>query len=457
MACHPFVAQSSLFHRTFAYEPETIESGQGITLITNTGRRILDASSGPAVSCLGHSRPDIAQIVAEQINKVAYVYSGSRFTSQAGEELATELVGHRPGGLSKAIFVNSGSEATDAAIKLATQYWHEIGQPQKRHFIARKQSYHGNTLGALSISGHDSRRELYADWLSSNVSFVEPNMPYRFKRHGETDTQYLKRSVDEIEDEITRLGPQNVAAFVAETVSGTTLGCAPAVEGYFKAVRDICDRYDILLILDEIMCGMGKTGTLHAWEQEGIRGPDLQTIGKALGAGFLPLSAVLVHEKIFDALVKGSGGLAHGHTFQAHPAACASALAVQRIMREENILENVKAMGRVLIDLLHNVILPHPFVGDVRGRGLFWSVEFMLDEPNRTPPPSEMQLGTKIVNKALDMGLSILGNLGQTGAVYLDFVIVSPPYTVTEAELIEIVDLLKDAIMAVTDDLGLES
>ncbi|THZ81436.1 PLP-dependent transferase, partial [Aureobasidium pullulans] len=195
-----------------------------------------------------------------------------------------------------------------------------------------------------------------------------------------------------------------------------TLGCAPAVEGYFKAVRDICDRYDILLILDEIMCGMGKTGTLHAWEQEGIRGPDLQTIGKALGAGFLPLSAVLVHEKIFDALVNGSGGLAHGHTFQAHPAACASALAVQRIMREENILENVKAMGRVLSDLLHNVILPLPFVGDVRGRGLFWSVEFMLDEQNRTPPPSEMQLGTKIVNKALDMGLSILGNLGQTGA-----------------------------------------
>ncbi|THW90553.1 PLP-dependent transferase [Aureobasidium pullulans] len=457
MACHPFVAQSSLFHRTFAYEPKTIESGRGIALITNTGRRILDASSGPAVSCLGHSRPDIAQIVAEQINKVAYVYSGSRFTSQAGEELATELVSHRPGGLSKAIFVNSGSEATDAAIKLATQYWHEVGQPQRRHFIARKQSYHGNTLGALSISGHDSRRQLYADWLSSNVSFVEPNMPYRFKHHGETDTQYLKRSVDEIEDEIQRLGPQNVAAFVAETVSGTTLGCAPAVEGYFKAVRDICDRYDILLILDEIMCGMGKTGTLHAWEQEGIRGPDLQTIGKALGAGFLPLSAVLVHEKIFDALVKGSGGLAHGHTFQAHPAACASALAVQRIMREENILENVKAMGRVLSDLLHNVILPLPFVGDVRGRGLFWSVEFILDEPNRTPPPSEMQLGTKIVNKALDMGLSILGNLGQTGAVYLDFVIVSPPYTVIEAELIEIVDLLKDAIIAVTDDLGLES
>ncbi|KEQ80469.1 PLP-dependent transferase [Aureobasidium pullulans EXF-150] len=414
MACHPFVAQSSLFHRTFAYEPETIESGQGITLITNTGRRILDASSGPAVSCLGHSRPDIAQIVAEQINKVAYVYSGSRFTSQAGEELATELVGHRPGGLSKAIFVNSGSEATDAAIKLATQYWHEVGQPQKRHSIARKQSYHGNTLGALSISGHDSRRQLYADWLSSNVSFVEPNMPYRFKHPGETDAQYLKRSVDEIEDEIQRLGPQH------------------------------------------IMCGMGKTGTLHAWEQEGIRGPDLQTIGKALGAGFLPLSAVLVHEKIFDALVNGSGGLAHGHTFQAHPAACASALAVQRIMREENILDNVKAMGRVLSNLLHNVILPLPFVGDVRGRGLFWSVEFILDEQNRTPPPSEMQLGTKIVNKALDMGLSILGNLGQTGAVYLDFVIVSPPYSVTEAELIEIIDLLKDAIIAVTDDLGLE-
>jgi adenosylmethionine-8-amino-7-oxononanoate aminotransferase len=235
-----------------SHRPEKVISASGVSLFLEDGREILDASAGPSVSCLGFGRPEIAEAVSNQINQLSYLYSGARFTCDATEELASLLLQGQPGGLSKAIFVNSGSEATDAAIKLATQYWHERGMPQKRHFIARKQSYHGNTIGALCVSGHDSRRAMYRDWLSSNVSFVDPCFPYRLKKNQETNQEYVKRLTDQLEAEILRVGPENVAAFVAETISGTTLGCLPAAPGYFKAVREICDKYDVLLILDEV-------------------------------------------------------------------------------------------------------------------------------------------------------------------------------------------------------------
>lgn len=248
---HPFVSESHVFHRTFAREPEFLTAGAGVKLVSETGREIYDASAGPAVSCLGHTRPEIGDVASKQINELAYVYSGSLFTSKATEDLASYLLADKPGGLSKAIFVNSGSEATDTALKLALQYWSEAGQPKRQHFIARKQSYHGNTLGALSISGHRSRRELYLPSLAQNVSFVDPCFSYRFKPSGQTDEDYVAHLGQQLEDEINRVVPENVAAFVAETVSGTTLGCAPAVPGYFQKVRSICDHYGILLILDE--------------------------------------------------------------------------------------------------------------------------------------------------------------------------------------------------------------
>lgn len=249
---HPFVEGSHILHRAFADNPLRVVATNGIRLVLESGQEILDASAGPSVSCLGHSRPDVAEEVARQLTAVPYVYSGARFTSTATEELATHLLRDRPGGLSKAIFVNSGSEATDAALKLAFQYWREAGQTQKRFVIARKQSYHGNTIGALCVSGHDSRRALYNDWMSTNVRFVDPCFAYRFKRSGETDEMYVQRLSKQLEDEILELGPNNVAAFIAETVSGTTLGCAAPTEGYFKAVRALCDKYNILLILDEV-------------------------------------------------------------------------------------------------------------------------------------------------------------------------------------------------------------
>ncbi|GME28549.1 Aminotransferase class-3 [Neofusicoccum parvum] len=445
-AVNDFVAKSHVMHRALRTEPHSIVSGSGITFTLSNGKTLIDASSGPAVSCLGHHRPSVAAAVAAQINKIGYVYSVG-YTSDPAEELATMLLKDRPGGLSRAMFFNSGSEATDAAIKLATQYWKEKGEHRRRNVISRAQSYHGNTLGALCVSGAQSRREMYSDWLSGNVSFVDPCYAYRAKPDGQSDEEYLAGLVKQLDDEFQRLGPDTVSAFFAETISGTTLGCLPALPGYFKAVREICDKYGALLILDEIICGMGKTGTMHAWQQEeGFRGPDLQTIGKTLGGGFVPLSAVLVHEKVFDALAAGSGGLSHGHTFQAHPTACAAAIEVQKIVENENLLENCARMGAVLGEKMKAEILPLPLVGDVRGRGLFWSAEFVLDKQAKTPFPLSETFSNKVVAAAAELGLNILGNLGKTGAIDVEHVMIAPPYIITEDEVAEVVRLLKKAI-----------
>ncbi|KAJ5358446.1 uncharacterized protein N7496_010859 [Penicillium cataractarum] len=436
-----FVDRSHILHRAFSERPAKIVGGRN-------GKKVIDASCGPSVSCLGHSQPEVFDAITSHLkNDIAYVYSGSPYTNGATEELADILLADKPGGLSKAIFVNSGSEATDAALKLAVQYWHERGQPQRTHFISRKQSYHGNTIGALCVSGHASRREFYKDFLSSNVSFLDPCYAYRMKGEHESDQEFAQRLAHQFENEVLRVGPDRVAGFIAETVSGTTLGCLPAVPGYFKAIRDICDKYEILLILDEIICGMGKTGTMHAWEQEGIRGPDIQTIGKALGGGFVPLSGVLLHQKIFDALSAGSGGLAHGHTFQAHPLACAAAVATQKIIKRDNLIERVAQMGHKLGKLLSEEIGPLPLVGDIRGRGLFWAVEFVLDKNSKTAFSPKDNFCGKVVKNALSSGLNILGNLGHTGEYQVDHVLVCPPYITTDAELENIVSILKAAVL----------
>ncbi|KAB5526272.1 pyridoxal phosphate-dependent transferase [Coniochaeta sp. 2T2.1] len=443
-----FVNQSHILHRDLSHKPRKIISGTGITFTLESGQEVLDACSGPSVSVLGHNQPEITQAIVDQLGRIGYVYSGSRHTSDAAEALAAELLRDAPGGLAKAIFVNSGSEATDAALKLATQYFQEIGQTARVNVIARRQSYHGNTLGALAVSGHETRRAYYKPWLSGNVSFVDPCYGYRAKKGGESDGEYVERLRRQLEDEFLRLGPDTVAAFVAETVSGTTLGCLPAVPGYFKAVRDVCDKYGALLILDEIMCGMGKTGTVHAWEQEGISGPDIQMIGKALGAGFVPLSGVLLNMRVFDGLAQGSRVLAHGHTFQAHPTACAAALAAQRIIRRDRILENVVAMGRLLEGELRRHVGPLPYVGDIRGRGLFWAVEFMLDPADKVPFPVAHGFSNGIVELAAKRGLNILGNLGKTGDIDVELVILAPPYIVNEAEIKEVVRRLRESVLA---------
>ncbi|KAF9634717.1 Aminotransferase class-3 [Lasiodiplodia theobromae] len=431
-AINEAVAKSHVMHRALRSEPRRIVSGQGISFTLADGTTLIDASSGPGVSCLGHRRPDVAQAVADQINRIGYVYSIG-YTSEPAEELADMLLRDRPGGLARAMFFNSGSEATDAAVKLATQYWAEKGEGgRRRNVISRAQSYHGNTIGALCVSGHQARRQMYSDWMSHNVSFVDPCYAYRAKPEGQSDDEYLAGLVKQLDDEFQRLGPETVSAFFAETISGTTLGCVSAVPGYFKAVRELCDKYGALLILDEIICGMGKTGTMHAWEQEeGFRGPDLQTIGKTLGGGFVPLSAVLVHEKVFDALAAGSGALSHGHTFQAHPTACAAAIEVQKIIERENLLDNCRKMGALLGELMEEEILPLPLA----------KTAFPLDE----------NFSSKVVAAAAELGLNILGNLGKTGPIDVEHVMITPPYIITEAEVVKVVQLLKQAIQKASE------
>src|SRR6476646_4700978 len=323
------VRNSRVLHRSLRETPPKAIGGDGVWLIAEDGRKILDASGGAAVSCLGHQHPRVLEAMSRQASKLAYAHTGF-FSSEPAEALAEHLVGDEPGGLAYAYFVSGGSEAIEASIKLARQYFIESGQPQRQRFIARRQSYHGNTLGALAAGGNAWRREPYAPLLSAAFSHVTPAFAYREKRDSESEADFAARLVAELEAEFQRLGPDTVAAFIAEPVVGATAGCVPAPEGYFRCVRDICNRHGALLIFDEVMCGMGRTGTLHAWEQEGPQ-PDSQRVAKGLGGGYQPIGAMLSSGTVMDALRQGSGMFMHGHTYQAHPIACAAALVVQKV------------------------------------------------------------------------------------------------------------------------------
>src|SRR5216684_5940490 len=335
---------SRVLHRSLRETPPKAIGGDGMWLIAEDGRRILDASGGAAVSCLGHQHPRVLEAISRQASKLAYAHT-SFFSSEPAEALADRLVGDEPGGLAYAYFVSGGSEAIEASIKLARQYFVESGQPQRQRFIARRQSYHGNTLGALAASGNAWRREPYSPLLSSAFSHVTPAFAYHEKRDNESEGDFSARLAAELEAEFQRLGPDSVAAFIAEPVVGATAGCVAAPEAYFRAVREICDRHGALLILDEVMCGMGRTGTTHAWQQEGVS-PDLQAIAKGLGGGYQPIGAMLASGKIIDTIRAGSGAFQHGHTYLAHPLACAAALAVQDVIREDGLLDQVKERGK---------------------------------------------------------------------------------------------------------------
>src|SRR6478752_214312 len=334
---------SRVLHRSLRETPPKAIGGEGVYLFAEDGRRVIDASGGAAVSCLGHQHPRVIAAMTKQASTLTYAHTAF-FTSEPAEALAETLVGHEPGGLAYVYYVSGGSEAVEASIKIARQYFIERGEPQRAHFIARRQSYHGNTLGALAAGGNAWRREPYAPLLSTAFSHVTPAFAYHEKRDSESEGDFVARLAAELEAEFQRLGPENVAAFIAEPVVGATAGCVPAPEGYFRAVREICDRHGALLILDEVMCGMGRTGTRHAWEQEGIA-PDIQAIAKGLGGGYQPIGAMLASGRIIGTIRQGSGAFQHGHTYLAHPLACAAALEVQRVIREERLLDRVKELG----------------------------------------------------------------------------------------------------------------
>ena len=441
---------SHLLHRGLRDVPPRAVSASGLIVHREDGRQIIDASGGAAVSCLGHGHPRIIAAIQRQAADLAFAYSGF-FTTAPAEELAALLVGHAPGGLTHAFIVSGGSEAAEAALKLARQYFVEIGQPQRRHVIARRQSYHGNTLGALAAGGNMARRAAYAPLLSGAFSHVSPAFAYRHQGAGETEAEFVQRLAAELEAEFQRLGPDSGAAFMAEPVVGATLGAAPAPAGYFQAVRAVCDRHGALLILDEVMCGMGRTGTLHAWEQEGVS-PDIQMIAKGLGGGYQPIGAILIHGKIIAALDAGSGAFAHGHTYLAHATACAAALEVQRVIAEEDLLANVRSMGDRLRERLSARFGNHPHVGDVRGRGLFQAIELVRDRDGKTPFDPAMRLHARVKEEAFARGMACYPMGGTIDGRSGDHVLLAPPYIITAGEVDRIVDILGDAVDAAIGD-----
>jgi adenosylmethionine-8-amino-7-oxononanoate aminotransferase len=432
-----------ILHRTIKHDLPVAVSGSGVTITDANGRAYIDASGGAAVSCLGHGHADVIAAMHAQIDRIAYAHT-SFFTTAVAEELADVLVASAPAGTSHVYFVSGGSEAVEAALKMARQYFVEIGQPQRRHFIARRQSYHGNTLGALSVGGNEWRRRQFAPLLM-DVTHVSPCYEYRDRRADETPEQYGARLVNELSQAIDRLGPDTVIAFVAETVVGATAGALPPVPGYLKGVRELCTRHGILLILDEVMCGMGRTGTLHACEQEGVA-PDLMTIAKGLGGGYQPIGAVLAQTHIVDAFAKGSGLFQHGHTYLGHPVACAAALAVQRVIARDRLLDAVKARGRGLKERLDAAFRDHPHVGDIRGRGLFWGVELVADRASKQTFDPALRLHARIKARAMSEGLMVYPMGGTIDGRLGDHVLLAPPFIVTDADLDAIVGRLQRAI-----------
>jgi len=436
---------SRTFPRVVSAPLPVAVSGRGLVIRDSDGREYLDACGGAAVSCLGHGHPAVTEAVRAQLDGLAYVHSGF-FTTPVAEELAELLVRDAPPGIGYAFFVSGGSEAMESTLKMARQYFLEIGQPQRSRFIARRQSYHGNTLGALAVGGNMWRREPYAPMLME-TSHISPCFAYRFRRDDETEEEYGRRVADELEAEILRLGPETVAAFLAETVVGATAGSVPPVAGYFRRIREICDRYGVLLILDEVMSGMGRCGTLHACTAEGIA-PDLMIVAKGLGAGYQPIGALLASERVHDAIARGSGVLQHGFTYHSHPVACAAALAVQKVMRAERLVERVAVQGEGLRARLEERFGNHAHVGDIRGRGLFWSIELVAERASKTPFDPALKLNGRIKKAALARGLMVYPMGGTIDGKRGDHVTLAPPFIVTDAELDEIVGRLGEAVEA---------
>jgi adenosylmethionine-8-amino-7-oxononanoate aminotransferase len=384
--------------------------------------------------------------MAEQAARLEYIHTGF-FTSEAAEELAAMVAEMSPGSLDRVWYTSSGSEAIEAALKLARQYHLERGDTGRGHIIARRQSYHGNTLGALAAGGSAWRRAPYEPLLI-DVALVDPCFEYRFAEPDESPESYGARAADALEQEILRLGPETVIGFLAETVVGATSGAVPPVPGYLQRVREICDRHGVLLILDEVMCGSGRTGTFLSCEQDGVV-PDIVTLGKGLGAGYQPIGAVVCTTEIYQTVVRGSGALMHGQTYNAHPVGCAAAVAVQRVLRDEGLLGRVKDAGVRLMSLLTDRFGDHPNVGDIRGRGLLQAVELVADRSTKAPFDPSLAIHQRAKADAFDRGLLIYPGGGTIDGRLGDHILLAPPYNVTGEELDMIVDLLADTIDAV--------
>ncbi len=437
---------SHVFPRHCQSDLPTAVGGDGCFLIDHTGKRYFDGSGGAAVSCLGHSNARVTQAIKDQVDKLAFAHTGF-FTSDPAEDLADLLIEHAPGDLDRVYFVSGGSEAVEAAIKLARQFHVENGEPQREHVIARRQSYHGNTLGALSAGGNEMRRKQFSPLLVG-MSHIAPCYEYAERGEDETLEVYGQRVANELEEEILRLGADKVIAFLAEPVVGATLGAVAAVDGYFTRIREICDQYGVLLILDEVMCGMGRTGHLFACSADDVT-PDIVCIAKGLGAGYQPIGAMLCTKRIYDVIAEGSGFFQHGHTYVGHPVAAAAALAVLKEILENDLIAQVRKRGTYFEAQLRKRFGQHPHVGEIRGRGLFWGVELVKDRASKTPFDPSRGLAGKIKKAAFDEGLVCYPMQGTRDGAIGDHILLAPPFIATEAELDGALDCLDRALNAV--------
>jgi len=434
-----------VFHRSTRAVPPMAVQGDGIYVVDSTGKRYLDASGGAAVSCLGHSHPKVAEAIKEQVDRIAFSHTGF-FTNEPMEHLADKLIASAPGDLDMVYFVSGGSEAVEAALKIARQYFVETGEPERRHIITRKQSYHGNTLGALAAGGNMWRRGMFEPVLVE-THHLSPCYAYRGRHGDESEQEYGLRVANELEEKVLELGPETVMCFIAEPVVGATLGAVTAIPGYFERIREICDKYGLLLIFDEVMCGMGRTGSLYACEQEGVS-PDILVCAKGLGAGYQPIGATIVTDRIYAAFRDGSGFFQHGHTYMGHPIACAAALAVQNVIEEEDLLVNVRAMGSVLNDALHERFGNHRHIGDIRGRGLFLGLEIVADRADKSPFDPGLALHARVKKEAMARGLMCYPMGGTIDGQSGDHVLLAPPFIIDTKDIVAIVDRLGAAIDA---------
>lgn len=423
--------QGHLFYRKLTKSFPRIVRGEGCWLEDDSGKRYLDASSGAFVASLGHGNAAVARALEEQARQVAYV-NGTMFTTGAAEQLAEELAGTLPGDLSHLYFLSSGSEAVEAALKLARQYWVEAGHPEKRRIMALAPAYHGNTLLALSASARPQYKTYVRDWL---VDVIRIPVPCYGCACGGADPSCPTCTGVTLAETIERVGPETIAAFIAEPVGGSSTGAAVPRGDYFRVVRETCDRYGVLFIADEILCGAGRTGTWWAIEPFGVA-PDILTMGKGIAAGYAPLSALAAPRRIIDVLASGAGSLFHAQTFSFHPVACAAGLATVQILKRERLVERCAEMGAKLHARLQR-LRELPSVGAVRGRGLLAGVEF-VDE-GQGPLPRTLRFAETFADQALEAGLVVWPNVGHVDGTSGDLAMLAPPFIVSDAELDEIV------------------
>jgi len=435
------------------WEPGTlpkVDYGHGCYIVDTEGRRYLDGSAGPAVYALGHAHPEVNEAIKKQLDRIAHGYRYT-FTSDPLEELTAIVAERCGGGLKNMTFNSSGSEAIESAIKIALQYQTAIGQKSRRLFISRERSWHGNTMGATSISGFAARRAAFEGALMPS-NLLSPSNAYRppegylAKSGGKIDPVDVGRyCAQELEDKILELGADQVAAFVFEPVVGAAGGCVPAPPGYAKLVREICDKHGVLLIADEVMCGSGRTGTWRALEHDGVE-PDIMTVAKGLGAGYVPLGGTIYHSRLKKPMFAKDGGLLTGHTFTGHTLACAAAVAVQKVVSRDRLVEKVHDDGIHFEKLLRSAFGDHVHVGDVRGRGFFWAIEIVKDRAAKTPFDPALAVYQRFRDRCFGNGLICYPVGGNVDGKAGDIAIFSPPYIATREELATIADIAKTSL-----------